>query len=258
MLRLLVAVTLTLAVAGRSSADGPAAIDLGGPRRATATLSVTATEYVVAVKMLPVSSFDAGTNARLNRDKARALALQALAKHLSGAKAVTLSVSGAEVEGAALDGKFYALTLRVPRGSVAVVAAAPRPPEAARPAGGREGAKAERVEYTSALFTRKYDLLDTLAGLPAPLAADLDAAARTPDGKPTGEGAFHRAVAEVEERGLAQLDKLVAEVDGEILLLSVEKAELNRLIGEQRVRLLESLKTRLEQFDATTKGNKKP
>ncbi len=256
MLRIFLAVTLTLAVAGGSAAGEPTAIDLGGPRRATAALSVTATEYVVAVKMFPVSSFDAATNARLNRDKARALALQALAKHLSGAKAVTLSVSGAEVEGAGADGKFYALTLRVPRRSVSVVAAG-RPPEEARPVEGK-AEKVERVDYTSALFTRKQDLLDTLAGLSVPLAADLDDAARTPDGRPAGEGAFHRAVAEVEERGLGQLDKLAAEVDGEILLLSIEKAELNRLIGEQRVRLLASLKNRLDRFDTTTKGANKP
>src|ERR1043165_9584979 len=103
--------------------------------------------------MLPVKSFDEATNARLNREKGRELALWALAKHLSDKESVEFYVSGAQIEKGGTDGKFYTLTLRVPRKGVSLIGTEEKP--------SAKKQAMERVAFSSALFTRKRDYLDT-------------------------------------------------------------------------------------------------
>src|ERR1700733_9171802 len=117
------AVTLLLASVTHADDGKPeeVRIKLGGPRQAKAVLTATDSDYTITIQMLPVVSFDEGTNAQLNRDKARFLALQALAQHLAGKPNVQLVVSGSQVTKAGLGGKVYMLTLRVARQGVTVV-----------------------------------------------------------------------------------------------------------------------------------------
>src|SRR5205085_1289074 len=121
-------------------------------------LTITDTDYVIKVRMLPVQCFDLATNARLNREKARGLALQALAKHLSTKEASEFFVSGVQIETVETDGRFYTLALRVPRDGVSLVRDRVKP--LARPA-------EDRIAFTSELFTRKKDYLNTVDQLMA-------------------------------------------------------------------------------------------
>ena len=136
--------------ASGQAADLTSTIDLGGLRQTKAVISISDSDYVVKVRMLPVQSFDAATNARVNREKARQLALQALAKHLSGKASSDFIVSGARIDRVGTDGKFYTLNLQVPRQGVAVVQERDKAPPAAK-----QGQ--ERVAFSSELFTRKRD-----------------------------------------------------------------------------------------------------
>jgi hypothetical protein len=131
-------------------------VSLGGPREVEAVIRATASEYVVRVTMRPVEVFGPETNARLNERKARLLALQALARHLSDEPTVTLSVRGATVEEARPDGKRYTLTLTVPRKGVTVV-------RGEEPAPDKE--KRERVAFSSAYLRAREDHENTLQHL---------------------------------------------------------------------------------------------
>src|SRR5947209_1266583 len=80
----------------RLAASEPSALELGGLRKVRTSIAVVADDYRIEVRMLPVTTFDKATNARLNRDKARTFALVALAKHLGGGKDMGLLISGTE------------------------------------------------------------------------------------------------------------------------------------------------------------------
>ena len=98
-------------------------MDLAGVRPAKAFLTVRKDEYLIRVVMTPITVFDKATNDLFNHDKARELALFALAKHLSGKDAADLTVSGAETKKSGEEGKNYSLTLRVPIRGVSLVKA---------------------------------------------------------------------------------------------------------------------------------------
>jgi hypothetical protein len=220
MSRWLVAAGCLLAVPAIVEADDAKgqALDLGGPRQVRAVVALDEGVYVVKVRMVPVRAFDAATNARLNEEKAREYALQALARHLSDKRSVSYTISGARIEQAGPDGKDYALTLRVPREGV-VLARADDPTDTTP--GGKE--RRERVTFSSALFRARPDYENTTAQLAAALAADLRKAEEKDETTPEAEDpTFVRGVREIEERGLNNLDTLAGEARADLLLSAVE------------------------------------
>jgi hypothetical protein len=219
--------------------DETSPIDLGGLRQVTAFLTISDIDYVVKVRMLPVQTFDAATNARLNREKARGLALQALAKHLSRKQTVEFVVSGAQIETAGPDGKFYALTLRVPREGVSLV----RETETC-PLPAKRGQ--ERVSFDTSFFTRKRDYLNTLEKLAAALSSDLQKVAR----KKTTGGSFALVIAEIEERGATNFENLGKEIKADTVLFSLEQEELSGALAKHQERLLEQLKAAVKKHEA--------
>lgn len=218
-------------------------VDLGGLRQAKAALTVLDSDYRIKVRMLPVSCFDSGTNARLNRDKARRLALQALAKHLSGKKSVELTVSGAQVEKFGTDGKFYTLSLRVPRDGVSMVREAGEPPPAARK-------DRERVAFNDDLFTRKHDYTDSLEKLAGSLSSELEKAAK-PD---ASADSFSLAIAEIEERETANLENLEKEIGADRLLLDFDRGELTEALKKQRARMMDQLRAAVKKHETKEKS----
>lgn len=108
-------------------------INLGGPRKVTATVADHDGHYDVTVRMVPVQCFDPGLNARVNRAKAEGFAIEALARHLAGEAPgrVRLSVSGMRTIDTSLDGNRFRLTLRVTQKSLVLQPAAERSQETA-------------------------------------------------------------------------------------------------------------------------------
>jgi len=228
MVKLLVVLIVALvAFDPVSAADATITIELGGLRQAKAVLTITESEYVAKVLMLPAQCFDSTTNSRLNREKARELALQALAKHLSNKEAVEFTVSGVQIEKVGVEGKFYTLNLRLPRKGVSVV------PDGKKPAV-KQGE--DRLAFTSELFTRKRDYLNTLDTLMGVVTFDVQEA----DEK-AGES-FSRAIAEIEERGIKNLENLRKEIKNDLLLLSFEQEELNDVLSKQKIKMLGQFK----------------
>src|SRR5437588_11499303 len=107
---------LCLASCNAQERRPPVDIVLGGLRQARAHIQVGDSAYRIEVSMLPVRCFDPASNEALNRQKARAMALTALARQLSKDKNVEYAVTGALVESARHHGDRFTLTLRVPRG----------------------------------------------------------------------------------------------------------------------------------------------
>jgi hypothetical protein len=220
------------------AAGEAATVDLGGPRQARAVVTAGPEEYEVKVTLLPVRCFDKATNDRVSRDLARQYALQALARHLAGRKAAELTVSGARVTAAGGEGKSYALTLTVPRAGVQVRGDPPAPP--------RGGAVA--VAFDAELFTRKRDYLQTLDRLAAHLAADLEALQEKTAG-PGKDEAFALGIAELEEQGLKNLERLAAEVGADRLLLFTEQEEITDGLTGAREKFLERLRQAVRRRD---------
>jgi hypothetical protein len=216
-------------------------------------IRVTGSEYTITVTMLPVKSFDPATNTPLNRDKARSLALKALARHLSDKPEVHMVVSGSQVTKAGLEGDVFTLTLRIPRRGLTVV-----PAEASR--GKVEKTTAaettQHISVPSALLTRKQDALDTLECLVRESECGLklcrEAAAKG------CQQAFYLSIAELEDRAQANLNKLSAEVNTDTLLLRIEKEEILRSIQVRTERVVVSLKETVQEFERGMKKDKKP
>jgi hypothetical protein len=227
---------------------------LGGPRQAKAVVRVIASEYTITVTMLAVKTFDPATNAQLNRDKARSLAFRALARQLSDKPELHLVVSGSRVTKAELDGAVFTLTLRIPRRGVSVTPAG---------ASGRQAVKttstgtAQHISISSALLTRKQDVLDTLERLVSESDRALKAC-RVTAAKQGREQAFYLAIADLEDRGQANLDKLSMEVNADKLLLTIEKMEILRSIHACKERMLASLREAAQDFERVMKKDKKP
>ncbi len=240
-------------------AAGPRAdevrFELGGLRQVTATLGGAEGEYRVTVRMLPVKSFDPATNGELNREKARAYALHALALHLGGKTAGRLTVRGAEVIDVASDGKFYTLTLRVPKDGIQVEGGRPMPPAGQV---GTDKKGAERLATTSALLTRKQDYLDTLQRLTDATTTRLQDADRRSRAAGDKGRSFWAVVADLEERSEANVKKLGKEIDGDLLLLVVEKTELLRAVERQQDETLHTLKEAVRKREREAQKEKSP
>jgi hypothetical protein len=212
-------------------------IDLGGLRQARAVVTVAEGNYLIKVRMLPVRCFDDALNAELNRDKARELALQALARRLSGKPFVELAVSGARVEKAGPDGKFYALTLRVPSEGVALVRTGDKPPAVEKP---ERKTGVDQVLFQSDFFTRKRDYLNTVDKMAAILAADLRSAEEAVKKQPTSD-AFYLKIAELVDRCEKNFDGIRREIKADRLLLDIEKEEAEKALSQQKQQVIDQL-----------------
>lgn len=219
----------------------PAKIVLGGPRKVEATIDRQGDGWSVKVRMLPVRAFDAATNDRLTRDKARLYALQALTRHLIGKDGGELAVSGAVVARTGADGGFYTLELTVPCDRVVVVDKEQPPPKSD-----------ERVAFSSALFTRKSDLERTCLLVSDFLLADLERLAHA-----KGES-FDKGIADLEERTNAAFEVIAKEIDGEKLLLEIEAKELRETAAMQKARVFDALRGAVARHDGAAKPAEPP
>ena len=248
MTRSLLMVGFFLALAPGVSAaadDKVRTIDLGGPRQVKAEIISGEADYVINVRMRAVRVFDATTNDELNQEKARQYALQALARHLSNKKTVRLTVSGAVIDTARLEKGTYLLTLRVPRGGVALLS------EEEKPA---ENPRIERVTFSSALFRARRDHEDTINRLASALAANLREAEKKAGDTDEEQQAFRESVERIEKRGRENFDALADTVKSDLLLSSVEmfgkpseRDELLAAVEQQKQRLRELVKAALQK-----------
>jgi hypothetical protein len=218
-------------------------INLGGPRRIKALLTTSKLEFVIKVLFLPVDCFDRATNEGLNREKGRDLALWVLARHMAGKESVEFIITCAQVEKTGLEGNFFFLSLRVPREGVRVLGKGKVLPEKLSP--GETG-----VGFGLNFFTRKGDYQHTLDQLFKALVSDLRSREIGSKNQKEGEESFFLAIAEVEERGLTALDRLVGKVKEDILLLTVEKEELVGAIDARKAKLLEQLREAVKKPQA--------
>jgi len=255
MLHMIILAGITLALAGGAAGrvnDRSTPIDLGGARQAKAFLRLSGEDYVIRLRMLPVKVFEPATNARLNREKARLLALQSLARHLSGKATAEITVSGTQVEKAGTEGAYYLLTLRVPRAGVTLVE---REDGGKGSLGEEARAKTERVVYSSALFTRKRDYADTVGQLAAAFDADLRAAERSARRQDQDAQTFAAAVKGVEDRAGEALEKLADEIKEDKLLLTIgtfdqpsEQEELLTIVRKQKARQTRSCREAFRRY----------
>jgi hypothetical protein len=217
-------------------------MDLAGVRPAKAFLTVGKDEYLIRVVMTPITVFDKATNDLCNYEKARELALIALAKHLSGKDAAELTVSGAETVKSGEEEKKYSLTLRVPIMGVSLV-------KATEKKGNDEPAKAtERIILNSSFFARKSDYQTIIKRLDKLLLAELK---KVEDEKE--EDKFDIAVKQMKKKGLDNFEKIERAVAADLLLFSMEQAELKQSVATQRQSFLAKLDEAIKQHKENDK-----
>lgn len=214
-------------------------VSLGGLRSVRAKIETIDDEYRVEIRMLPVTSFDVATNERLNREKARAFALQALAKHLNAGNGARLLVSGARTTASGMHVPEFRLTLIVPRGGVAI--------ERGPIASSQAAVAADRVQFSDTFFTVKRDYLHTLKLLAVGWEARLK-------GNTDKKGDdFAHAIAQIEEEELDQLGRLRQEIASNKLLLPAEHDELFKAIEDCNSAWTQCLKQAVRHHDAMSK-----
>ncbi len=251
-------------------------IRFGGVRNVVVIISDSADRYRIVVNMLAVKAFDPATNKRLNLQKARAIAIKALAKHAAMKNGAPFTVRGMEVQDMTTANGSYRLVLLLPKENIAAIAVErPKPPSpekggfnenqappaAAQRAGKTErpsGQKKERLyvdedSSAAALLTRAADYLDTLAQLKEGVLEDLNAVQK----KVLHQDDFYLAISELEERLDRLCRSMEAEINADNLLLSTEQRELRQVMKKQRSEVMKALKAAVEQFDARQEKKKK-
>lgn len=104
-------------------------IRFGGVRNVVVIISDSADRYRIVVNMLAVKAFDPATNKRLNLQKARAIAIKALAKHAAMKNGAPFTVRGMEVQDMTTANGSYRLVLLLPKENIAAIAVErPKPP----------------------------------------------------------------------------------------------------------------------------------
>ena len=232
--------------------EGSSSIELGGPRQVTAAIATTDDNYEVSVRMLPVKTFDPTTNALLSREKSRAYALQALARHLGGRKTgdMRLSISGATTVKAKADGTNFLFVLRVPQNRVALEGIDELKTKGTRstttPTTSNPADAIETSRDASPLLTCKQDYQTTAESLLSNLRGELKAAVeKFGDDEP----AFDAAVAGLEETLDVHWEKLRPEIEKDKLLLSHERQELLTEVQAHHEQFLDSLRQAVDLRD---------
>lgn len=232
----------TLGVAQPSSADDePTRISIGGPRQVSAEISVKDESLLVAVKMIPVRSFDVAKNRLINRAKAESYANLALSKYLSTdvENRSRISLSGKEVLGVRETGKVFVLTMQIPTKGIHVEKA-----PVGKAVDRERTARVDRAQPANVL-TIKADYLATIESLASALTQDIPA---VPD-KAAAPESFFEAVARSEEEGTAAFSAIRKEMLADKLLLSVEKDEIALRIDESEETFLESLRKAVRRWN---------
>jgi hypothetical protein len=112
-----------ISLCATSLAQDSITINIGGPRKATATISESGDEYEIKVSLIPVRCFDSGMNRRLSQDKARSCATATLIRHVGGDKQQSATISKVEIIQAEIVDSRFVLVMRVPRKSIRLVEA---------------------------------------------------------------------------------------------------------------------------------------
>jgi hypothetical protein len=224
-------------------------IELGGLRQAKVVLTISESEYVMKVRMMPVRTFDVATNARLNRAKGRELALLALAKLLSGEKSVEFTVSGAQIEQAGTSGDFYTLNLKVPRKGVSLARKGEKPSATT---------KQDRIAFSSALFTRKREYLEILSKVTTSALADLQVTENKAKEIKDNADSFFLTIGQIEKKLAKNLHSLGQEIKADLLLLSIEQEELCDVLTRQKNQVLSHLKEAVKKYKLNQAKEKFP
>lgn len=227
-------------------------LSLGGPRKVVAEITEESNDLKIAVEMLAVACFDQATNARLSRGKAEHYTHEALARYLfpKASNRVTLTLAGATVEKATLDGKHYRLTLRVPRKGVSQKEVAEKvnktsneavsgPVEETVPIKTKEK-RAPKIN----LFEVKGDYAETGRLLFESFNTAIPSLAdKSNDDQRT---IFYRAIADFEEQADQSFDVLIVQIRQDKLLLTIEADELIQQVERNRAEIMELLKKSVE------------
>ena len=220
--------------------DPPVVVSLEGIRQVEVTISGDRVAYEAAVRMKPIQCFDKVTNERLNEQKARSYSLQGLLKHLTGDKNPSASVSGVTVTETRDDGKFYRLTLRIPRDGFEII----RNPELRlAPRKASMVSPAEEIHFSSSLLTGFGDHSATIEQLVSVFDQELDLVRSAPR---EISNDFEIAIVELEDRLTAWFGQFEKDVDSDNLLLAAERTELLDNIDSAHKRCIQELQSAVQ------------
>ena len=231
-------VCIVSCVCTTSVAEDSTTIELGGPRKATATIAEAEDTYEIEVSLIPVRCFDVSMNRRLSQEKARSYATEALMRHVDGGKRQSATISNTEIIEAGIVDARFVLVMRVPRKGVHLTEAT----EAKSTAKPLEGT-AHR-----SLLKAKDDYQETLEVVTKTLTEDL----------PMFNGKlaeFYEAVSDAEELGVTRIASLGKKIKADRWLLSTEREELLRAVAVEEERFLDRLRKRVEEVESDAKGD---
>ena len=233
-----VAVCTLMSVSVAALPQEPVNIDLGGPRKVSATILEREGDYEIRVSLIAVRCFDPSLNRRLSQEKARSFAAEALIRHLRGGKQQSATIRNAEVMEAGIVEARFVLVLRVPRNGVRFLETQDVKPKATPQEGKTSGP----------LFEPKDDFQETLEIVTRTLSDDLP--------KFSGKlEQFYEAVSAAEELGVTRLNLLAKEIKEDRWLLSTERDELLRAVTTEEESFLRSLRVRVEEAESNNRGN---
>jgi hypothetical protein len=162
---------------------------------------------VIKVRLMPVEVLEPGVNARVNRQKARAYALQGLLRHLTAKAAGELTVEGARVTAVGRDGKFFTMTLEAPRDGVSTEPAA---------ATARAGTRLKFVSRFDRIIQDHEETIQELTAALAEEVKELQDRDRTVPGNP--DPRFATRLQQLQTAGLAQWDSLEKSIGGDLTI----------------------------------------
>lgn len=250
MIRALACLVFFHGLAGWVLAAETAEVEIGGVRKVVATIGLAEGKYEIHVRMRPVRCFDPATNARLNREKAQHFAYQSLISFLGeeNSRDASARISGATYGTPTSDGGFYCLEVRIPKDGVRILAQGRPVKEKIRD----DDSERTIVEVVkpSALLTRKDDYRSTIEQLAELRKSELNSVVSE---KALPKNDFYGKIAEIEERGMHNLDRLKSEIEGDKLLLRMEAQESLELVQGERDALIETLRQAVEKYDARPK-----
>jgi hypothetical protein len=218
-----------------------------GPRRVEAAVRTEDDAYLIQVRFLAIGCFDRTTNRDMNLGLGRSYALQALARRLSDKQKVELVVSGARTTDSELNGKFFSLTMRVPRTGVKVVETREASSGAAS---GEDGESVQRATLDNSFGGRKarYEIMIAQLGklhreswkrLQAAAAPDAPSAEKTDTFRRKLETSFDQLASEI--KGDLELTNIGSDLDPDA---KGEKDQLLASLKSEREKLLRQLEQR--------------
>jgi len=225
-------VILTL-ICMTANAEDAVTIELGGPRRPVATVSETEGMYEIKVSLIPVRSFDPGTNRQRTQEKARSLAVEALVRYRGAAKKQVVTISNAETVEAEYVGARFVLVMHVPCHGVQLLNKSNHTQDVCVPADEKK---------QCSLVGRRNDSKEMLDALVESLREETRTLEESLD-------KFYSKVSGVEELGVGRLQLLRMEIKQSSCVLSVEREKLLAWIEAEEARLLKRLRTIVESVE---------